>query len=198
MSGGCESNKGKARGYLERFSGNPLGHFIDGAEVAGVSGATFVNTTPIDNSPINSVAAGNAEDIDRAVRSARDAFPGWRALAGSRRRALLHAIADAIEARAEEIALVESWDTGQPLRFMSKAAIRGAENFRFVAVRAPGAGNGLSQPTEDHMNHTLRQPLGPAGVVTAWNTPFMLSSCKIASAPAAGCTVDHKPANGVR
>ena len=194
MSGGCESNKGKARGYLERFSGNPLGHFIDGAEVAGVSGATFVNTTPIDNSPINSVAAGNAEDIDRAGRSARDAFPGWRALAGSRRRALLHAIADAIEARAEEIALVESWDTGQPLRFMSKAAIRGAENFRYFADRAADAANGLSLPAQDHLNYTLRQPIGPVGVITPWNTPFMLSTWKIAPALAAGCTVVHKPA----
>ena len=144
------------------------------------------------------MAAGNAENIEPAAWSGRDAIPDCRASTRTRRHALVQAVADAIESRAEEIALIESCDTKQSLRFMSKAAIRGAENFRFVAVRAPGAGNGLSQPTEDHMNHTLRQPLGPAGVVTAWNTPFMLSSCKIASAPAAGCTVDHKPANGVR
>ena len=194
MSGTWESNKARAREYLGRFDGRTLVHFIDGADVPGTSGATFENTTPIDNSPVNLVAAGNAEDIDRAARAACDAFPGWRAVSGPRRRALLHGIADAIEARADEIALVESFDTGQPLRFMSKAAIRGAENFRFFADKAPEAANGRSLPAADHLNYTLRQPIGPVGVITPWNTPFMLSTWKIAPALAAGCTVVHKPA----
>ena len=194
MSSAFASNQAKARGYLERFSGRRLGHFIDGEGSAGVSGAAFENTTPIDNSPINTVAAGDADDIDQAARAAHAAFPGWRAVAGARRRALLHGIADAIEERAEEIALVECCDTGQPLRFMSKAAIRGAENFRFFADRAAEAGNGLSLPAEHHLNYTLRQPIGPVGVITPWNTPFMLSTWKIAPALASGCTVVHKPA----
>ncbi|HWC56909.1 MAG TPA: 5-carboxymethyl-2-hydroxymuconate semialdehyde dehydrogenase, partial [Sphingomicrobium sp.] len=113
---------------------------------------------------------------------------------GKERRKLLHAIADTIVARAEEIALVESLDTGQPLRFMSKAALRGAENFRFFADRAADAQNGLALPTADHLNYTTRQPIGPVGVITPWNTPFMLSTWKIAPALAAGCTVVHKPA----
>ena len=124
----------------------------------------------------------------------RAAFPAWRALPGAKRRAILHAIADAIEARAEEIALVESMDTGQPIRYMAKAALRGAENYRFFADRAPGAGDGLSLPASDHLNYTLRQPIGPVGIITPWNTPFMLSTWKIAPALAAGCTVVHKPA----
>ncbi len=194
MSSAYESNTARAAAYLDRFRNGALGHFIDGADVAGVSGNQFANSSPIDNAAINLVSCGNGEDIDRAVRSARDAFPGWRALPGPRRRALLHAIADAIEARAEEIALVESVDTGQPLRFMSKAAVRGAENFRFFADRAPEAANGLSLPAEEHLNYTLRQPIGPVGVITPWNTPFMLSTWKIAPALASGCTVVHKPA----
>jgi 5-carboxymethyl-2-hydroxymuconic-semialdehyde dehydrogenase len=113
---------------------------------------------------------------------------------GDRRKALLHRIADAIEARAEEIALLECWDTGQAYRFMSKAALRGAENFRFFADLAPGARDGKSLPTPTHLNVTSRQPLGPVGVITPWNTPFMLSTWKIAPALAAGCTVVHKPA----
>ena len=121
-------------------------------------------------------------------------FPAWRAVPGAKRRAILHAIADAIEARAEEIALVESMDTGQPIRYMAKAALRGAENFRFFADRAPGAGDGLSLPDTDHINYTMRQPIGPVGIITPWNTPFMLSTWKIAPALAAGCTVVHKPA----
>jgi 5-carboxymethyl-2-hydroxymuconic-semialdehyde dehydrogenase len=77
---------------------------------------------------------------------------------------------------------------------MAKAAVRGAENFRFYADRAPDAGNGLALPDVDHVNYTMRQPIGPVGVITPWNTPFMLSTWKIAPALAAGCTVVHKPA----
>ncbi len=72
--------------------------------------------------------------------------------------------------------------------------MRGAENFRFYADRAPGANDGLSLPTDTHLNYTIRQPIGPVGVITPWNTPFMLSTWKIAPALAAGCTVVHKPA----
>ena len=77
---------------------------------------------------------------------------------------------------------------------MSAAAKRGAENFRFFADKAPEAERGLSLPAREHVNYTLRQPLGPVAAITPWNTPFMLSTWKIAPALAAGCTVVHKPA----
>ena len=77
---------------------------------------------------------------------------------------------------------------------MSAAAKRGAENFRFFADKAPEAGRGLSLPAHEHVNYTLRQPIGPVAAITPWNTPFMLSTWKIAPALAAGCTVVHKPA----
>ena len=77
---------------------------------------------------------------------------------------------------------------------MSQAAKRGAENFRFFADKAPEADRGLSLPAREHVNYTLRQPLGPVAAITPWNTPFMLSTWKIAPALAAGCTVVHKPA----
>ena len=77
---------------------------------------------------------------------------------------------------------------------MSKAAVRGAENFRYFADRAPGARDGLALPAQQHMNYTVRKPIGPIGVITPWNTPFMLSTWKIAPALASGCTVVHKPA----
>ncbi len=80
------------------------------------------------------------------------------------------------------------------MRFMRAAALRGAANFRFFADRAPGAADGLSLPSEHHVNYTTRQPIGPVGVITPWNTPFMLCTWKIAPALAAGCTVVHKPA----
>ncbi len=172
----------------------PVRHFIAGESVAGHTGKTFDTLCPVDNSVLAKVAAGDAADVDAAAKAAAVAFPAWRAVSGAKRRTILHEIAAAIEARAEEIALIESMDTGQPIRYMAKAALRGAENYRFFADRAPGAGDGLSLPDADHINYTIRQPIGPVGIITPWNTPFMLSTWKIAPALAAGCTVVHKPA----
>ncbi|MDH3642134.1 MAG: 5-carboxymethyl-2-hydroxymuconate semialdehyde dehydrogenase [Gammaproteobacteria bacterium] len=194
MSDALEKNLGKLDATLARFKDRELQHFINGATTPGSLGQTFSNTTPIDNTFVNTVCAGSAEDIELAATAAQEAFADWRALPGSKRRTLLHAVADAIEARADEIALVESFDTGQPLRFMSKAALRGAENFRFFADKAAEACDGLSMPATEHINYSVRQPIGPVGVITPWNTPFMLSTWKIAPALAAGCTVVHKPA----
>ena len=112
----------------------------------------------------------------------------------AKRQRVLHDLADLIETRAQEIALVESVDTGQPIRFMSSAALRGAENFRYFADMAPDLANGQSLPTDEFVNYTMRRAIGPVGVITPWNTPFMLSTWKIAPALAAGCTVVHKPA----
>jgi 5-carboxymethyl-2-hydroxymuconic-semialdehyde dehydrogenase len=171
-----------------------LPHFIDGKRDPGRSGKTFDGYTPVDNSVIGKVAAGNAEDIDAACTAAEAAFAEWRDMPGSERKKVLHKVADAIVDNARDIALLESYDSGQPLKFMSKAAIRSAANFRFFADMAPGARDGQSLPADEHMNYSIRQPIGPVGVITPWNTPFMLSTWKIAPALAAGCTVVHKPA----
>jgi 5-carboxymethyl-2-hydroxymuconic-semialdehyde dehydrogenase len=183
----------RARQYLARFRGKTLDHLIGGKSVTG-SGGTFETRSPVDDTLLATVARGTAADIDQAAQSAKRAFLQWRKTSGEKRREILHRIADAIEARAEEIALIECMDTGQPIRYMSKAALRGAENFRFYADRAPSAADGLSLPTDTHLNYTIREPIGPIGVITPWNTPFMLSTWKIAPALAAGCTVVHKPA----
>jgi 5-carboxymethyl-2-hydroxymuconic-semialdehyde dehydrogenase len=185
-------NLALASKYLARFAAATIPHLIAGRAV--LSETEFENFCPEDNSLLCRVAAGTAADVDRAARAAEAAFLAWRAVDGDTRRAILHTIADRIEARAEEIAIVESVDTGQPIRYMAKAAVRSAENFRFYADRAPGANDGLSLPTTTHLNYTVRQPIGPVGVITPWNTPFMLSTWKIAPALAAGCTVVHKPA----
>lgn len=189
-----DSNIGKLDGYLARFRDTGILNQIGGKPVPAASGATFETHSPVDESLICSVAKGGAEDIDAAARAAKAAFPAWRDMAASERKKILHAIADGITARAEEIALCECWDTGQALRFMSKAALRGAENFRFFADRAPAARDGQSLPSPTLMNITTRLPIGPVGVITPWNTPFMLSTWKTAPALAAGCTVVHKPA----
>ncbi len=185
-------NLDKLAPHLARLRETGIAHLIGGEDRRGAE--TFETRSPVDDSLICEVARGTAEDVDAAAQAAKAAFPAWAAMPGGQRRALLHRIADAIEARAEEIALCECWDTGQALRFMSKAALRGAENFRFFADMAPSAREGRSMPTPTHLNVSSRSPIGPVGVITPWNTPFMLSTWKIAPALAAGCTVVHKPA----
>ncbi len=189
-----QANLASAGRYLEPFRREVIPHIIAGQRVHAASGETFETLDPATNEAQCVVSAGGAAEVDRAARAAASAFKPWAAVPGAKRRAILHGIADAIVARAEEIALVESSDTGQPIRYMAKAALRGAENFRFYADLAPNAGNGQSLPDTDHVNFTIRQPIGPVGVITPWNTPFMLSTWKIAPALAAGCTVVHKPA----
>ena len=189
-----QTNTAKADTYLKQFAAGPVLHRIGGEDVASASGETFESISPIDLKPIATIARGGADDIDRAARAAKAAFPAWRDMAPKARRDLMHEIADAIVARAEEIAFTEAVDTGQTIRFMSKAAIRGAENFRFFADRVATARDGLALPATGQMNVTTRVPIGPVGVITPWNTPFMLSTWKIAPALAAGCTIVHKPA----
>ncbi|TBX21191.1 5-carboxymethyl-2-hydroxymuconate semialdehyde dehydrogenase [Nioella sediminis] len=188
------THQAKLDGYLARFRDTGVLNQIGGEARPAVSGATFDNHSPVDESFICRVARSGAEDVDVAARAAKAAYPAWRDLPATERKAILHRIADGIVARAEEIALCECWDTGQAYRFMSKAALRGAENFRFFADRALSARDGQALPSPTLMNITTRVPIGPVGVITPWNTPFMLSTWKIAPALAAGCTVVHKPA----
>ncbi len=188
------THQAKLDGYLARFKETGVLNQIGGEARPAISGATFDNHTPVDETYICKVAKSGAEDVDAAAAAAKAAFPAWRDMPATERKKILHKIADGIVARAEEIALCECWDTGQAYRFMSKAALRGAENFRFFADRAPSARDGKSMPSPTLINISTRVPIGPVGVITPWNTPFMLSTWKIAPALAAGCTVVHKPA----
>lgn len=194
MSEALLKNQALAAQYLQRFREQTTGHFIKGEWLVPAGAETFENLTPTDNSSLGQVVAGTKADADQACEAAQAAFPAWRDLAGSERRKILHKFADLLVARAEEIALVESSDCGQPVRFMKQAALRGAENFRFFADKAVEAKDGLALMQAEHPNFTVRSPLGPVAVITPWNTPFMLATWKIAPALAAGCTIVHKPA----
>lgn len=189
-----KANLDRAAPLLAKIKDEGIGHFIDGKVVPAISGAMFETKSPIDGAVLAKVARGNAEDIDRAATAASLAFKSWRDMAPAMRRKLLHRLADAIEANAEDIAVLECIDTGQAYRFMAKAALRAAENFRFFADKCTEARDGQSTPSDEHWNISTRVPIGPVGVITPWNTPFMLSTWKIAPALAAGCTVVHKPA----
>ena len=188
-----DNNISKLNGYLERFCETGIRNRIAGKDVTGSEGV-FQTTSPVDKSLICDVAHGSVSDIDAAASAASDAFAMWRDMPALERKKILIRIAEGIEARAEEIALCECWDTGQTIKFMSKAALRGAENFRYFADQVMQARDGQHLQSPTLMNITTRKPIGPVGVITPWNTPFMLSTWKIAPALAAGCTVVHKPA----
>lgn len=188
------ANLSLAPNYLKRFLDNTTTHFINGEWTSATGRETFDNLTPIDNTSLGKVVAGTREDMDAACSAAEAAFPAWRDMPAVERKKILNRFADLLVERAEEIALVESSDCGQAIRFMKQAAIRGAANFRFFADKAPEARNGQALYQPEHTNLTMRTPIGPVGVITPWNTPFMLSTWKIAPALAAGCTIVHKPA----
>jgi len=188
-----EQNVKKLAGYLEHFRSTGILNRIAGKDCVGSAGV-FHSNSPVDKSVICDVARSGESDVDAAAKAAADAFRGWRDTTAKTRREILLNIADGIETRAEEIALCECWDTGQAIRFMSKAALRGAENFRYFADQVVQARDGKHLKSPTLMNITTRVPIGPVGVITPWNTPFMLSTWKIAPALAAGCTVVHKPA----
>lgn len=189
-----QDNLDRATRYLERFKAATTGHYINGNWQSTENVKTFENIEPSGNTSLGNIVAGTDDDMDRACEAAANAFEAWSEMSGATRKKLLNHFADLIEQRADEIALIESSDCGQAIRFMKQAAIRGAANFRFFADKAPESRNGLSLFQDNHTNFTVRSPIGPVGIITPWNTPFMLATWKIAPALAAGCTIVHKPA----
>lgn len=171
-------------------------HFIDGQFVDSADGGTFESITPIDNTPIATVAEGGAEDVDRAVRAARAAFDGWSALAPAERRRILERVADGIDARLDELAEWETRDMGKPISASrGKDVPRSAHNFRFFAEWAEHAGtSAYAKPWDGVLTYELREPLGVVGSISPWNFPLMLLTWKVAPALAFGCTVIAKPA----
>ena len=167
-------------------------HWIGGERVA--SAERFDVITPIDGSVIARVAAGGPEEADLAVRTAHDAAAGWAALGVAGRAALLHRLADLIDANVERLAAVECADMAMLLESLRLRVIRrAAANFRNYADLAVGYEE-RDWHSKGTWNRVQRIPAGPAAVITPWNAPFMLSTWKIAPALAAGCPVVLKPA----
>src|SRR5437016_12547620 len=147
-----QANRDRVTPLLARLKAEGIGHMIGGKTVPSVSGQTFETKSPVDGAVLASVARGDAEDIDRAATAASQAFKSWRDMPAAMRKKLLHRVADAIEDRADDIAVLECIDTGQAHRFMAKAAIRAAENFRFFADRCTEARDGLNPPSQEQSN----------------------------------------------
>jgi len=170
-------------------------HFIGGEHLPSADGATFGVCDPVGNKEYARAAAGGLLDVDRAVYAAVGAFEygPWPGMAARARARILNAVADGIEARAAEIAAAETFDTGLPITQAKGQAARAAENFRYFAdVIVAQHEDAFSTPAQ--LGYVLRKPAGVAGLITPWNTPFMLETWKLAPALASGCTVVLKPA----
>jgi acyl-CoA reductase-like NAD-dependent aldehyde dehydrogenase len=169
--------------------------FIGGRFVDALSGETLTSINPHDNTAIAEVSMAGKADIDAAVAAAQAAFPAWsHASAGDRGRILLR-LADLIEANGEELARLESLDTGHPLRDSRALDVpRTAASFRYFGGIADKV-EGTTIPVDaGFLNYTLREPLGVVGQVVPWNFPLMFTSWKLGPALAAGNCVVMKPA----
>ncbi|MET8986853.1 5-carboxymethyl-2-hydroxymuconate semialdehyde dehydrogenase [Nonomuraea wenchangensis] len=170
-------------------------HFIDGTFVDSVDGDTFEVLNPATDQVYIEAAAGKKADIDRAVAAARRAFDGpWPTLPPRRRARILHRVADLVEAEDKRLAELETWDTGLPITQALGQAQRAAENFRFFADLIVAQRDDTYKVPGRQVNYVNRKPKGVAGLITPWNTPFMLESWKLAPALATGNTVVLKPA----
>jgi 5-carboxymethyl-2-hydroxymuconic-semialdehyde dehydrogenase len=169
-------------------------HWIGGEPADSADGRTFPVADPVTNTPYAQVAAGGPADIDRAVAAARAAFPAWSRLGNRERAKVLGRVADAVEAREERLAAFESYDSGLPITQARGQARRAAENFRYFADVIVALGEEAFRQGEDQFSYVVRTPVGVAGLITPWNTPFMLESWKLAPALASGCALILKPA----
>ncbi|VVE35763.1 betaine-aldehyde dehydrogenase [Pandoraea terrae] len=174
-----------------------LRHYVDGAFVE--TPTHFDNTSPVDGHLVARVCEADAATVDRAVTAARAALSGpWGATSPAERAAVLHRIADGIQARFDEFVAAEVADTGRPVEQARTLDIaRGIANFRTFADLIKTAGSDLYEMRTadgaDVINYVTRKPLGVIGIISPWNLPLLLFSWKVAPALAMGNCVVAKP-----
>ena len=139
------------------------------------------------------VPRAGAEETDAAVARARAAFPAWAAVAPPDRAALLRDLADALEARSEDLAVLEARNAGKPIADARGEMGMVVETFRFYAG-APERATGKTIPVDGGVDMTFREPLGVVGLIVPWNFPLVIACWKVAPALAAGNTIVLKPA----
>ncbi|HWK14093.1 MAG TPA: aldehyde dehydrogenase family protein, partial [Rhizobiaceae bacterium] len=184
-----------AASFLARKHKNLIG----GQWLDAKSGKTFEVHNPADGSVIAHVADSDKADVDLAVAAARKAFEEgpWSKMTPTERAKLLFKLADAIEAHADELALIETLDNGKPYKMARMGDVPGsAEKFRYYGgwcTKIAGQTVASNRPGDFHL-YTLREPVGVCGLITPWNFPLAAACVKLAPALAAGCTVILKPA----
>jgi acyl-CoA reductase-like NAD-dependent aldehyde dehydrogenase len=180
------------------FAAGPHRLLIGGERPASADGRTFETLDPATGSPIAEVAQAGAEDVDRAVRAAREAFEDgrWTGIAAAQRTRAMLALADAIEAHADELAELESLDNGKPLKLAKRVDVPlTVEHLRYFAGWPTKiAGETLPVAQSDMHCYTRKEPVGVCAQIIPWNFPLLMAAWKIAPALAAGCTIVLKPA----
>ena len=174
---------------------------INGKWVDSASGKTFSTYNPATGEVLANVAAGDHEDIDRAVKAARAAFETgkWSKTSPAARARMMWKLADLLEQHLEEFAQLESLDNGKPLAVARVADVPLAvENLRYYAGWATKIeGNTIplgGAPPNKFLAYTLREPVGVVGQIIPWNFPLLMAAWKLGPALAAGCTIVLKPA----
>jgi acyl-CoA reductase-like NAD-dependent aldehyde dehydrogenase len=176
---------------------SPIRHqlFIGGQFVDAADGQTLATLNPHDNSVIADVAMAGREDVDRAVAAAEAAHPAWARMAAADRGRILLKLADLIEADTEELARLETLDTGHPLKDSRALDVpRTAACYRYFGGMADKFQGDVVPVETGFLNYLLREPLGVVGQVVPWNFPLMFTAWKMAPALAAGNTIVLKPA----
>ncbi len=177
------------------MNNNKYGLFINGEETDAQSGRTFQSINPATGEAFAEVAEGDAEDIDRAVQAAQQAFPAWKQRSASARGKLLFRLAQLVDQRRDDLARLQSQDMGRTLRDSIKidavTAVDALEYFAGMANKIEG--RTIPVPGR-FLNYTLQEPWGVVGQIIPWNFPLLQTIWKIAPAVAAGNTVVLKPA----
>jgi betaine-aldehyde dehydrogenase len=170
---------------------------VGGKPVGAASGATSDLIDPVTGEVFATAPLSGAEDVDAALRAAAAAFPGWRDATPSERSLALLRIADALEARAEDLVDAECRNTGKPrAATLSEEIPPAVDQIRFFAGAARVLeGRSAGEYLADHTSFIRREPIGVCGQVTPWNYPLMMAVWKWAPALAAGNTVVLKPSD---
>ncbi|MEN8653070.1 aldehyde dehydrogenase family protein [Streptomyces sp. 21So2-11] len=167
------------------------GMYIGGQWRPAAGQDTIAVVNPADEQVIGHVPAGTAEDVDAAVRAARDAFPGWAATPPAERAARIGALRDALVARKDEIAQTVTAELGSPLGF-SQMVHAGVPILVAGSYAELAATYSFEETTGN--STVFMEPVGVVGAITPWNYPLHQIVAKVAPALAAGCTVVLKPA----
>jgi acyl-CoA reductase-like NAD-dependent aldehyde dehydrogenase len=175
----------------------PIRHqlYIGGRFVDAENGETLATLNPHDNSVIANVAMAGRSDVDKAVAAAQQAFPAWARMAAADRGRILLKLADLIEANADDLARLETLDTGHPIKDSRALDVpRTAACFRYFGGMADKFQGDVVPVESGFLNYLLREPVGVVGQVVPWNFPLMFTSWKMAPALAAGNCILLKPA----
>jgi acyl-CoA reductase-like NAD-dependent aldehyde dehydrogenase len=171
---------------------------IGGELLDAADGRTFATIDPASGNEIADVAHAGAEDVARAVAAAREAFASgpWSTMPAAGRERLMHALADALDERAEEFAQIESLDNGKPVGLAQYVDVAGAVgHLRYFAGWPTKIEGGVLPVSAPNMHvYTRREAVGVAGQIIPWNFPLLMAAWKLGPALAAGCTVVLKPA----